>query len=84
MINGKGLLVCKGKDLTIFCTGNILENIFEAVKKIELEGYSVKLLSMPIMKPINPNFIKSNLRILDNFWFTLSPFVQNYNFMQPF
>ena len=61
LINGKGLLVCKGKDLTIFCTGNILENIFEAVKKIEFEGYSVKLLSMPIMKPINPNFIKSNL-----------------------
>ena len=61
LINGKGLLVCKGKDLTIFCTGNILENIFEAVKKIELERYSVKLLSMPIMKPINPNFIKSNL-----------------------
>ena len=58
--NGNGLIVNDGKDLTIYCSGNILENVYEAVNRVELLNYSVKLISMPIMKPINPQFIKSN------------------------
>jgi transketolase len=58
---GKGLVVNKGKDLTVYCTGNILENVYEAVVKVKLLGFSVNLISMPIMKPINSNFVTSNL-----------------------
>ena len=32
--NGNGLIVTKGKDLTVFCSGNILENVLKAVEKI--------------------------------------------------
>ncbi len=60
--NGKGLIVSKGRDLTIYCTGNILENVYDAVNKVKLMGFSINLISMPIMKPINSQFIKSNLQ----------------------
>ena len=59
--NGNGLIVCKGKDLTIYCTGNILENVYTATNKVKLMGFSINLISMPIIKPINPQFVKSNL-----------------------
>ena len=60
--NGNGLIVTKGKDLTVFCSGNILENVFKAVEKITDLGFGVKLVSLPIIKPINPNFIISNTK----------------------
>lgn len=59
--NGNGLIVCKGKDLTIYCTGNILENVYAAINKVKLMGFSISLISMPIIKPINHQFVKSNL-----------------------
>tara|TARA_B100000767_G_C19695803_1_gene506098 strand:+ start:15 stop:941 length:927 start_codon:yes stop_codon:yes gene_type:complete len=62
LINGNGLVVTKGDDLTVFCSGNILENVFKSVKKINLLGFSVKLISLPIIKPINPKFIISNTK----------------------
>jgi len=58
--NGNGLIVTKGMDLTVFCTGNILENVFRAVERANLLGHNVKLISLPIIKPINPKFIISN------------------------
>ena len=60
--NGNGLIVTKGEDLTVFCSGNILENVFKAVEKITNLGFTVKLVSLPIIKPINPNFIISNTK----------------------
>ncbi|MDC0481404.1 hypothetical protein OAN41_04025 [Candidatus Pelagibacter sp.] len=60
--NGNGLIVTKGHDLTVFCSGNILENVFKSVKKINLLGFSIKLISLPIVKPINPKFIISNTK----------------------
>lgn len=59
--NGNGLIVNKGKDLTIYCTGNILENVYEAVEKVKLNGFTINLISIPIIKPLNEKFIKSNL-----------------------
>ena len=56
-INNNGLILTSGKDLTIFSTGNILENVFNAVKKLKLSGINIKLISLPILKPINNNFI---------------------------
>lgn len=51
----------KGKDLTIYCTGNILKNVFAAVIRVKLLGFDIQLISMPILKPINPKFVLSNL-----------------------
>ncbi len=59
--NGNGLIVNKGKDLTIYCTGNILENVYEAVKKVKLKGFSINLISIPIIKPLSVKFVKSTL-----------------------
>ena len=58
---GNGLVVTKGNDLTIFTTGNIIDNIFDAICKIKNLGFSVKLISLPILKPINNQFILSNI-----------------------
>ena len=58
---GNGLVVTKGNDITIFTTGNIIENVFDAVAKIKKLGFSVKLISVPILKPINNQFILSNI-----------------------
>ena len=58
--DNKGIIVTSGKNLTIFSTGNILENVFKAVKKLQLMGFKIKLISLPILKPINENFILKN------------------------
>ena len=57
---GDGLIASNGKDITIFTSGNILENVYVAVSKIKSLGFSVKLISLPIMKPINSKFILAN------------------------
>tara|TARA_B100000787_G_C16193111_1_gene298800 strand:- start:1385 stop:2314 length:930 start_codon:yes stop_codon:yes gene_type:complete len=55
--NNEGIILTSGKDLTIFTTGNILENVYNAVKKLELQNIKIKLISLPILKPVNDNFI---------------------------
>ena len=57
---GDGLMVSNGKDITIFTSGNILENVYFAASKIKSLGFSIKLISLPIMKPINSKFILAN------------------------
>jgi transketolase len=59
--NGEGLIIAKGNDMTIFTSGNILENVFNAVEKIKIKGFNVKLISLPIIKPVNEKFILANL-----------------------
>ena len=56
-INNNAFILTSGKDLTIFSTGNILENVLIAVNKLRLSGINIKLISLPILKPINSNFI---------------------------
>ncbi len=56
-INDNAFILTSGKDLTIFSTGNILEIVFNAVKKLKLSGINIKLISLPILKPINDYFI---------------------------
>ena len=58
--NNKGLIITSGKDLTIFSTGNIMENVFKAVIKLQSIGFKIKLISLPILKPVNENFILKN------------------------
>ena len=58
--NNEGLILTKGKELTIFSTGNILENVYESVIKLQSKGFKIKLISLPILKPINEKFIQKN------------------------
>ena len=56
------LVLTKGKNLTIFTTGNILENAYKAVKDLERDkGLKIKLISIPTLKPINERFIVRNI-----------------------
>ena len=58
--DNKGIVITNGKDLTIFSTGNIIENVFKAVKRLQLIGFKIRLISLPILKPVNENFILKN------------------------
>ena len=54
-------IITKGDQLTIFSTGNILENVYNSVKTLNLNGYKIKLISLPTLKPIDENFILNNI-----------------------
>ena len=54
-------ILTKGNQLTIFTTGNILENVYYSVLALNHKGYKIKLISIPTLKPINENFIINNI-----------------------
>ena len=54
-------IITKGNQLTIFTTGNILENVYNSVKILNRKGYKIKLISIPTLKPISENFILNNI-----------------------
>ena len=60
--NNEGIILQKGDDLTIFTSGNILENVYKTVKKLERENYKICLISCPIVKPLSKNFIIKNIK----------------------
>ena len=49
--------MCKGNDITIFTTGFILNNVFQAAKETEKEGISVRVINMHTIKPIDHKMI---------------------------
>ena len=54
---GKGIIVDNGDDVTLFVTGNMLANAKDAAQKLEEKGISVRLISMPFIKPIDKKVI---------------------------
>ena len=54
-------ILIKGNQLTIFSTGNILEYVYNSVKTLNRNGYKIKLISVPTLKPIDENFILNNI-----------------------
>ena len=54
---GKGIVVNQGGDVTLMVTGNMLANAFETAKLLGKRGISVRLISMPFIKPIDKNII---------------------------
>ena len=58
----EGIILQKGKDLTVFTSGNILENVYKTVKKLEKEKYKICLISCPVVKPLSKNFIVKNIK----------------------
>ena len=58
----EGLIIKKGKDISIFTTGNILENVFQMTRLLEKDNLDVRLISCPIIKPLKENFIVKNIK----------------------
>ena len=55
---GKGQVITDGEDITIFSTGCILNDVFEASKIIEEStSYSVRVVNIPTLKPIDKDII---------------------------
>ena len=55
---GKGQVIADGEDITIFATGCILGDVFEASKIIEeTTSMSVRVVNMPTLKPIDEEII---------------------------
>jgi len=49
-------------DIVVFATGNMLYNALKAVEKLHLEGRSIKLYSIPWIKPIDESTIISEAK----------------------
>ena len=60
--DNEGTILQKGKDLTVFTSGNILGNVYKTVKKLEKEKYKICLISCPVVKPLSKNFIIKNIK----------------------
>ena len=48
----------EGKDVTVFSTGSILENVMEAVNFLKEKGISASVVNIPVIKPFNDEVIK--------------------------
>jgi transketolase len=53
-INGtRAVCLCDGSDLTLIATGTMLVEASQAAARLQAEGLSVRLLSMPLLKPFD-------------------------------
>lgn len=50
---GKANIICTGNELTIFATGSIVADVKEAVDKANREGYSIELVNVSTIKPLD-------------------------------
>lgn len=57
--------ISNGKDILIFYTGNIIEEVIKAKNVVENKGFSVKLVSIISIKPIDVEYIKNQLLQFD-------------------
>ncbi len=53
----RGTELVKGDDLTIISTGSIISSVLKAVKMLEQEGYSIQVINMSTIKPIDESGI---------------------------
>ncbi len=54
---GRGIVLRDGEDITIMVTGNMLANAKAAADQLVQRGISVRLISMPFVKPIDKEII---------------------------
>jgi transketolase len=52
----------EGTDITVIATGHMLWNAVEASKKLESEGYSVDLINIHTIKPLDDETILRSVR----------------------
>jgi transketolase len=60
---GKGIKLRSGTDVTIVATGAVVAQSLEAAKQLEAEGYSVGLINMHTIKPLDTNLLNEVLQI---------------------
>lgn len=54
---GKGRILNEGIDITIIASGLLLHESIKAAAELEKDGYSVRLVDMPTIKPIDKDLI---------------------------
>ena len=59
---GKAVLIEDGTDATIITNGETLAETIEATEMLKKDGYSIKVLHMPTVKPIDKDAIIENAR----------------------
>lgn len=50
---GRAIVVRQGSDATLISTGGMLENCVKAARELEAQGYSVQVMSMHTVKPLD-------------------------------
>lgn len=55
---GKGMVLCKGKDIAIFTIGNMLNVCKSVANMLEKKGISVTLINMHTLKPLDVDLIE--------------------------
>ncbi|QNL23022.1 transketolase family protein [Hyphobacterium sp. CCMP332] len=59
---GKGILLNEGKDLTIIATGHLVWDSIQAAEKLESEGFSVELINIHTIKPLDEEIILNSAK----------------------
>jgi transketolase len=58
---GKAILMNEGKDVTIFATGHLVWKSIEAARQLEAEGFSVELINIHTIKPLDKDAILNSI-----------------------
>lgn len=56
---GKTILLREGRDLTLMVSGGLLETAVAVCDRLEAEGLSVRLLSVPFVKPLDRDAVRA-------------------------
>ena len=59
---GRAITVSEGRDVTLISTGGVLALCVKAAQALEAEGVSVRLLSMPTVKPLDAKAVVAAAR----------------------
>ncbi len=59
---GKAIQWNEGKDVTVIATGHLMYRAILAVEELEKEGYSVELINIPTIKPLDAEAILSSVK----------------------
>lgn len=53
----KAIVLKEGTDITLFTTGDILSEVVKASEILESKGYSVEVVDLPVIKPLDINTV---------------------------
>jgi len=60
---GKAILMNKGKDVTIFCTGHLVWKSLEAAKQLEEKGISIEVINIHTIKPLDVEAVLDSVSV---------------------
>lgn len=70
----KWVIINEWKDWIIFCTGNISLIVKEAIEEFSKHGFSIQVVSLPFIKPINKKSILDHIK-----WFSFALTVEEHS-----